>query len=253
MKPMLLTAAPSLEEALAHPNAVVQPKLDGRRCIFDLDRQLGFGRNGQRMALPGRIFATLLGLNLPAFADGELVDGVFHVFDLIPKATTMVFGERMKALGAFGRMLDVPEVRVVDVVGRDEAPAFVERMRDEKAEGVVIRRLDSVYEPGLRSRKDFKARFFSTVDCIVAAIGDSPRNATLAVFDGDHLIEVGRVGRLSGDGPKLKVGDVVEVKVAAVTKGRRLYHPTLPRLRTDKDPWECTSEQLDGLGTGRFK
>ena len=125
---------------------------------------------------------------------------------------------------------------------------FYVRLRREKAEGVVFKRRGAVYKQG-RSTYLLKHKFTKTVDCVIIARNvDDKDNFVLAMYDEfGCLQEVGKVSALTGDGPKLKIGDVAEVTILYATNSNKLYQPVSPKLRLDKTEKECTLDQLEEM------
>lgn len=150
-------------------------------------------------------------------------------------------------------------------------PAF-EGMKANGREGVVLKRLDSVYQPGKRSWDWLKVKCIGTVDAIITDCESKPTKWTVRpgnvgtdgiLYPDGKLSEpwskgfVGlsygywdpvnekpyRVGSLGVTGPKedmLKmVGAVVELKCYSILPSGKLQHVQLLRVRTDKARGEC--------------
>jgi DNA ligase D-like protein (predicted 3'-phosphoesterase) len=169
-------------------------------------------------------------------------------------------------------------------------------------EGVMAKRKDSVYEPGVRSSSWLKIRQQKTCDCVIAGYtgGKGGRSSSFGALvlglyqklpvhndneintgssspnpdnnPGD-LIYIGKVGTGFKDrdlavfrelfknyetGNQLLTGTdqaggvtwlspalVCEVSYQSVTNERKLRIPGFIRLRSDKNPSECTIDQLD--------
>ena len=151
-------------------------------------------------------------------------------------------------------------------------------------EGVVAKRVASKYEPGARSRSWLKVKFVLEADVVVAGWTDGSGrrqgelgSLVMALYDDDQLRYVGNVGtgfdrqsltdamtRLRAleeipnpfptgavtSRPELRKAHwITPVLVAAVeyrqlTQGGRLRAPSFKGFRTDKEPRECTVDQL---------
>ncbi len=144
-------------------------------------------------------------------------------------------------------------------------------------EGVVAKRLDSVYEPGRRSAAWRKIKHHATQELVVAGWlpGQGARSDTLGAlvlgyYDGDVLKYAGRVGTGFSDAelrrlqsllaererptspfspaPKLKEVHwlepdlVANVRFTEWTKAGQIRHPAYLGLRDDKDPREVVRE-----------
>jgi DNA ligase D-like protein (predicted ligase) len=144
-------------------------------------------------------------------------------------------------------------------------------------EGVMAKKKDSRYEPGIRSGAWLKIRADRSCDCVIAGYtagsgGRSPAFGALllGLYENGKLIPVGKVGtgfsdRLLGElmekfaplvtaEPQLPgiSGRVVwlepvlvcEVGYMEVTRDRKLRIPRFLRLRNDKPAAACTADQL---------
>ena len=76
-------------------------------------------------------------------------------------------------------------------------------------------------------------------------------NLLLGVYRDGEMVEVGKVSALTGDGPRVSIGDVVTVKVLYASAAGKLYLPVTPHLRTDKSRTDCGYEQIIALQTNK--
>lgn len=250
------------------PNWVVSRKLDGDRVLAGnvAGSATFWNREGagytKRVPLGVREFVATLPEGL--VVDGELVDGRWHIFDVVVDGS--VLAARLQAVAQIGVLaeLDHAPVEVVahHSVGRED---HVAAWLADGAEGFVAKRLDSVYRGG-RTKAWLKVKFTSTVDCLVLpgpgcekdhlhvglladgipAGHECTRACQARGLGGRGFHEVGRVSSLTGDGPLCKPGDVVTVTVLDVSDAHRLVQPVRPLLRPgDVQPHACTWEQLD--------
>ena len=157
--------------------------------------------------------------------------------------------------------------------------ALFEAAREQGIEGIVAKRLDSIYHPGARSPAWVKVKAFRSMDCVIGGwtAGLGGRQKTLGallvgIYRGGELVPVGHVGT-GFDERTLKdllatleqhesptrpfaamprtnqparwcTPDLVcEVEYAEMTRDGTLRHPTFRGLRPDIDPRECTGEQ----------
>jgi hypothetical protein len=117
-------------------------------------------------------------------------------------------------------------------------------MKDGGFEGVIFRRLDAGYIQK-RSSNLLKYKFRHDADCVVTALGTKGKaNMALGLMSCGSLVDVGECSALTGDQHRIRVGDVVTVTYLYASSDRRLVQPTKPRLRRDKDPADCTIDQL---------
>lgn len=261
MKPMLAErelAGWDLARFVRDPFWALDQKGDGERrlVVAGKGELLSLNRDGipASTRLSPAIAAELnrfRGLTVPIVFDGELIGDTFWLFDL-PIAPGLTVNDeyrvRRTALNSIVATLDSPVVRILPVAWDEDAKQrLVDAVVEAGGEGFVAKHIQSIYEPGLRGRRWVKVKLTKDVDCVVTAISPTGKeNMVVVMYDADGKeVEVGEVTRLAGDGAKVKVGDVIAVKLLYATVDNRLFQPTLPRIRTDKRPEECTIDQLD--------
>jgi len=140
-------------------------------------------------------------------------------------------------------------------------------------EGVMAKREDSLYHPGLRTPEWIKIKRVASIDCLIMGFTQEKRLISalaLALYDKKgNLHYVGKVGTgfkeadLIAIHKKLKplirknaacpcpLKNVTwvkpnlpcEIEFHEFTKDKRLRAPSFIRLRSDKDPHECTFTQ----------
>ncbi len=229
----------------------------------------------------------------------------YIVFDILEKdgkpLTALPLLERRKIMES--AVTEGPHViRSVPVEGRGED--YYRLVIAKGLEGIMAKRKDSAYEPGLRSGAWLKVKGLKTCDCIIAgytpgqggrgpAFGalilalyenegeeDQPKRTTGrsdGLRAGSHpselntLVAIGKVGsgfsdrdletlmasfeQLKTDRVQLPDTEreetviwlepvlVCEVAYQEVTRERKLRIPRFIRMRTDKKPEECTTDQ----------
>lgn len=251
------------EQCIRSEKWIAQEKIDGHRVMIEVThtpepKARPFNRHGTpyQHSTPKAILAGFEPFPFDAVFDGELMDGRYHLFDLPYLARNgeeivNIHSEYEFRLDVLDRMLAVwtpgPLVHVVPTFRTTvEKEALVARCEDECREGVMFKRLGGKYQPGYRSAHALKFKFRADADVVVLATGlDGKENMLLGAYNGGPKpVEIGRCTARAGDGDKIKAGDVVTVNYAHFSKGGRLVQPTLPRLRTDKFPEECTFDQF---------
>lgn len=242
---------------------LVSRKLDGDRVLgANVDGAAIFwNRHGERYSkrVPAGVAAFLEMLPANLVWDGELVDGRWHLFDVLLPGKPLT--ERLDVLYKIGVLaeLNAAPVELVPHYADGKAEMVASWMAFG-AEGFVAKRADSTYQPG-KTRAWVKVKFVRQLDCIVLGRGAEKDNLTLGLVCDEPpathkcspfcrptagLHEVGRVSALTGDGPQCDVGDVVTVTVLDVSEDHRLIQPVKPRLRPgDVQPVDCTWDLLD--------
>ncbi len=194
--------------------------------------------------------------------------------------------ERRAALETFARQNPRPRQMVLSPFTTDltQAASWLSSSGDSATDGVIAKRRDGTYEPGVRAM--FKVKRLRTADCVIGGFryeSDSAEVGSLLLGlynDEGKLDHVGYTSTLSHEdrpeltkrlealqatpgftgkapgGPSrwttersamwqpLRPELVVEVRFDQVT-GRRFRHGTkLMRWRPDKNPRQCTFEQI---------
>lgn len=231
-------------------------KADGRRLIIDCGETVrAYNRAGDRCDVPLGLRAQFEPIgNIGATLDGELVGDSFYAFDL-PRLGEVIslmtpWNQRRYALEALIKRWKPGNIKTIGAAGTTPAKKkLLSAVRERGLEGVVFKRIDSQYQPGRRASTWLKHKLTIDADFVVTAYAlDGKQSFELALYDGDTPINVGQVSALTGDGPKVSIGDVVTVTFlnSGDAENPRLYQPVKPRLRNDKRPEECTMDQLAG-------
>lgn len=143
----------------------------------------------------------------------------------------------------------------------DDGSAMWETVQAHRLEGLIAKRRNSTYHAGRRPEW-VKLKVTHHASCVVTGWeeGKGHRKGRigallLSLWDGDHLVEVGKAGTGLTDDvlahylPLVRAGEpfVVEVEYANVTDDGRLRFPSHKGLRTDVQPDQCTIDQLKGI------
>lgn len=238
---------------LIDPSWTFTEKVDGVRCIIEifggevalLTRQgLPLNRTVSDDAMEWFQHHANQGTNV--VIDAELVDGQVIAFDcplwegkVVPENS---WAHRFYHLSSLVRDSPVALVRASPF---SSVASLVEQVESEGGEGWVAYHRDAPYTPGKRNSAVLKFKIEKEIDCIVGRRQEGRDSFALHLVDEASLINVGHISALVGDGPRMKMGDVVTVRFQKVSDDRKLVHATLPKIRTDKAPIECTVQQLD--------
>ena len=207
---------------------------------------------------------------------------VYMVFDLLSDAGEDLTGlplierrARLEALITPGERVQVSPM----TVGAGEA--LFAAAREQHLEGIVAKRLDSVYVPGRRHPNWRKMKVVHEVDAVI--VGWRPGSGgranglgslVIALYDDDELRSIGSVGSgfdsrslqameelvemVAIDEPPMRTDDIQDsgavhwvrpdlvavVEYREVTTGGHLRAPVFKGMRTDKAPSDCTFDQL---------
>ncbi len=245
--------------------------LDGEIVAFDVNARPSFSALAQRMHVASRTQAKRLATATPV---------TYVIFDLLWLDGHSVMGlryeqrrELLAALDLNGERWQTPE----HVVG--EGAALLAASAEQGLEGIVAKRIDSTYEPGMRSGAWVKIKRVGRQELVVGGWmpGKGKRTDTigallLGVYEPDGALRyVGRVGSgfseheltrlkrllapLARKSSPFSAGErppreavfceprlVVEVEFASWTEAGSLRAPVYKGLREDKDPQEVARE-----------
>ena len=266
----LVTAAYPEIAGLSLPAGSV---LDGEMVVLDASGRPSFTALAERMHVREPARAARLAASLPV---------TYMIFDLLRYDGTpllsLPYGERrarLEQLDLAGPHWMVPPVFT-------DGAATAEAARENRLEGVVAKRSDTPYVPGLRSPDWIKVKFDRTGDYVIGGwrAGARKLGGLLVGLPGPdgRLRFRGRVGGGIGAAAEAELlsvlaplatssspfgpGEVpredargahwvrpdlvVEVRYGNRTPDGRLRFPRFLRLRPDKSPAECVEEDDDG-------
>ena len=248
-----------LERLLADDEWAVEQKMNGMRVVFVIKDSTAkaFNRRGEgfRQHIPREVYDELSDPNVFQdnqvwVFDGEILEDTYAVFDLLstPNGDAMDLPLRLRRdmLQAIFEEWD-PEHVVLVPHARDTRTktALLNAVERMGGEGVMFKHLDNAYEPGTRSTAMLKHKLWASADVIVT--GPHPegkRSVQIAAFEGLELVGLGSVSVADRWLQRLEVGDVIEVKYLYRGAQGHLYQSSLLRERRDKNPYECTLDQL---------
>jgi ATP-dependent DNA ligase len=260
----------ALEPFFLSDEWVAEQKMDGTRAIVRLTAtHIEFmHRSGEPLAhtaarqwfdkieqalLP---LANVMGRGEEYIFDGEIIiaNGEYRIFDL-PSASIRSSGNGgvlpTQPYRQRRRMLDLLDIEndVISIVKmattEQEKRRLFEQVKEQGAEGLVLKRIDAPYLSGRVSKDVLKAKFVYTADVVVTTWNrpdEKHGSCQFAVYDNDGvLVTVGGCSLIGK--PPVKEGDVIEVAYLYWT-GASVYQPRLMRVRDDKRAVDCSINQF---------
>jgi DNA ligase D-like protein (predicted ligase)/DNA ligase D-like protein (predicted 3'-phosphoesterase) len=203
----------------------------------------------------------------------------YVVFDILEKdgksLTNLSLLERKKILQ--DSLKDGEHIVLSDFV-EEKGEDYYQAALEKGIEGIIAKRKDSTYQPGLRTGDWMKIKKLQSCDCVIFGFtkGTGVRAKTfgaliLGLYNKQTPVFTGKVGtgftqetleNLSDEFKELKTDKapfqtglpeeitwlkpklVCEVYYQIVTNDRKLRMPRFRGLRNDKKPSECTTDQL---------
>jgi len=207
---------------------------------------------------------------------------VYMVFDLLSDAGQDLTGLPLSGRRARLEDLITPSEHIqISPLTVGNGTALFNAAREQHLEGIVAKRLDSVYVPGRRHPNWRKIKVVHEVDTVIVGWRPGSRgrasglgSLVVALFDGDELRSVGSVGSgfdhrslrameellelVATDEPPLPADTIQDapavhwvrpelvavVEYREVTSSGHLRAPVFKGMRSDKPPAECTIDQL---------
>jgi bifunctional non-homologous end joining protein LigD len=260
---------PELRE-LGRRMGTVQAILDGEIVALDSSGRPSFGLLQRRMHVENESAIRRLRQEVPI---------VYSIFDLLfldgHSTLSLPYAERRRLLE--GLELKGPSWHTPAHHPGDGA-ALLDATRAQGLEGVVAKRLDSLYEPGIRTRAWLKVKNHCSQEFVIGgyAPGEGARSRLgallIGVHKGERLVYAGKVGtgftdaeltrllrlleaRRRPDSPFdppppvkgvifVEPELVAEVDFTEWTSAGILRHPSYKGLRDDKDPKEVVREPM---------
>jgi bifunctional non-homologous end joining protein LigD len=234
------------------PAWAMQEKFDGRRVLLRKQgaELCGINRKGLLIGLPEPVFRAARTLAGDFVLDGECIGDVLHAFDLLEwEGEDFRPGAYQRRLVSLSRLLNRPAPAHIRWVETVTDPANKERLfrrlRAEKKEGVVLKRLAAPYTPGRPNSggPQLKHKFYATCSAVVSKINDK-RSVELRLLNGQGWNQVGNV-TIPVNFQVPEVGQVVEIRyLYAFKESNALYQPVYLGPRKDIELHECVLSQL---------
>jgi len=247
-----------------------QAIVDGELVVLDAGGRPSFERMQQRIGVSREPEVRRVAAEHPV---------TFIAFDLLELEGRDLLSTELRIRKKTLRetIVDSPHILFAAHVERD-GKALFEVARESGIEGIMGKRADSLYRPGIRSPDWVKVKSWRSQSCVVVGYtaGRGRRSnqlgaLILAVLDGGRLVHCGQVGTGFDDKTLRDLKDrlhplevktcpldktpktsepatwvkpvlVCEVRFADWTRDGILRHPAFRTLRLDQTPEDCTRE-----------
>ena len=219
-----------------------QEKYDGvnRLLIKTGNEIVGANRKGLSVAIPKEVEEEMR--TLPdCVLSGEAIGDKVMCFDIIPE-NKEEYRHRYSVLEG---LLPTEHIRLVDTSWTTQQKRrLLLTLKNDNKEGIVFKRIDSVYHPGRpNSGGDMlKFKFKATASVIVEGVNKGKRSVSMVMYDVGPV----RVGNVTIY-PNYTIpeeGSIIEVEYLYAFKGGSLFQPVYLGPRTDLDYSDCNIKQL---------
>ena len=190
-----------VERLIKDSTHCAQEKFDGRRMLARKNGAEihGINRKGLLVGLPETVFQAVRAIPVDFVIDGECVGDVLHAFDLLEfdhvDLRSQHYKERYLALlNLLAIAMQQSVVLVQTAFTATEKLDLLKRLRREKKEGIVFKRVDAVYAPGRPNSggSQLKHKFYATLSAVVAHV-NSKRSIELRLLNGKGWNPAGNV------------------------------------------------------------
>lgn len=246
----LLTQVPEsdVERYIHDDRYLAQEKYDGeRRPVARRESVIGSNKNGFQTTLPAAVVDVLTALPQDTEIDAEQVGEVLYVFDVMKIdgecQRDLACLERKRKVDVLVNRLGNPEniVSIETAVGTEAKRALYARLRAQRKEGIVFKRIDAGYGEG-KNDDQIKIKFIESATLQVGSIHPTKRSITVQAFDDMGVaVQLGSV-TVPLNYPIPPLNALVEVEYLYCV--RSLVQPVYRGERTDQTINACTTRQL---------
>jgi hypothetical protein len=239
---------------IADPDYVFQQKVDGIRGVLVMEPGKApwfASKKGDRLvsstaakttqpmlaALPATVPSDMPAVRV----EGEVLNGKFHVFDMVVVGQEgLPYEQRQQMAEAWANASGLPQAVPLPVARTSkEKQALWDAVLGSGAEGVMMKRRDAPYNGGARVDHTKKAKVTATADVVVLAVGVGGKaNAEMGLRVNGQTQSIGTVST-NGKGT-INVGDVIEVEYLWAMPHGSLTQPRIVRVRKDKTANDLT-------------
>jgi len=254
IRPQLLNPVneDQVEGLLKDPMFWMQEKHDGKRVLLHSQGGCtsGINRSGLTIGLPVSVINGAESVGKNFVIDGESIGDRYVAFDLLILNGNDLRGrpycERLETLV---RLIGSGRGTIVSVdtaQTENEKQFQLDRMKRERAEGVVFKRRDAIYTPGRPASggPQLKFKFVTTGTFIVSKVNAGKRSVALEVIDdAGQGVNVGNV-TVPANQKIPSPGSPVEVRYLYCFPKGSLFQPVFLGVRDDLHPAACSTSQI---------
>lgn len=261
MMPQLLNAIDEcdVDKYLDSPDWIAQEKHDGDRRGFELasGSVVSANRKGFSVAYPQRVPDAIVqgcAQYLPLTVDGELMGTDYVIFDVrVYQGVNVEHMPLIERIGLIDRLdtglalAGISNVRVVRTAVTSEAKrTLLARMKEQRREGLVFKRVDAPYVPGKPNSGGTQLKFPFRKNATGIVISHHATKASVGIGMLDDLGKVIPVGSCTIPPNKSTppIGALVDVQYLYAYQGGSLFQPVYLRERDDVNRGECTLSRL---------
>ena len=232
----------SVEKYLKDDAWGAQEKKDGRHQMIRVSGgvMVVTNRKGKEVGYPS---CWGNDIQIDVTLDGEAIGEKFYAFDLLSLGVEDYRGygyegrwEQLNKMGYKGSIEVVPLA-----YGYNAKKALYDRLKKEGKEGIVFKRLSSVYKPGKGHSDMVKHKFYSSLTVRVCKGREGKQSIGMELLDNGKWVFVGNCTTLNKSIPE---GSLCEIKYLYGYPGGSLYQPAFLGIRDDLDESDCVLSQV---------
>ncbi len=235
-----------VDELIADSHWCMQEKKDGFRLLVRKSGHVieGINRKGMFVGMSTAIEQAILEIGGDFVLDGEGIGDIYWVFDLLEldreDLRDLSVAQRFGKLSLLleGSSSDGAFRLIPDAWNPSAKRKLFERLKAERAEGVVFKNMAAKYLPGRPTSggDHLKFKFTATATCQVLAPNEGKRSVALGVYQhpGESLVEIGNV-TIPANFRIPATGSLVEVRYLYAHVGGSLFQPVYLGERNDVD------------------
>jgi bifunctional non-homologous end joining protein LigD len=230
----------------------MQEKKDGRRMLLQKKDTVinGINRKGLIVGVASTVLEEAQQYPNDFIIDGEAVGDMLYAFDLLEIngycIRSLPYEHRLDQLYDLLELFPLDYIKVVETaMDSKEKLGLLNRLKQQKAEGVVFKQLSAPYTPGRPNSggTQLKHKFYATASAVVSKVNQQ-RSVELKLWSDTRWVPVGNV-TIPPNFTIPAAGDVLEIRyLYAFPESKCLYQPVYLGTRSDVSQTECHLGQL---------
>ena len=228
---------------------IMQQKFDGERLLIKKNGEniTGINKKGIEIPITKALEAHFLQSKHNFCIDGEIIDGDFHMFDILEYKNKNLrnskYEERLEVM--YGEKIFAPYT-IPTAKKSEDKQALFDQIQINELEGVVFKKVDALYIGGRPASNGsyLKFKFLESATLLVKKQNKTKRSVLVVGYDDDsNEYELGNI-TIPPNKDVPKEGAIIEVSYLYAYKNGDLFQTTYKGERHDQDLSDCKLGQL---------